>query len=55
MAMITSTKHKIREHPCWVLSFGFVKIVFASISAFTYSLSISFRFGYKFRWLGLGF
>lgn len=23
MAMITSTKHKIREHPWWVLSFGF--------------------------------
>ena len=24
MAMITSTKHKIREHPWWVLSFGFI-------------------------------
>lgn len=23
MAMITSTKHKTREHPWWVLSFGF--------------------------------
>ena len=23
MAMITSTKHKIREHPWWVLSYGF--------------------------------
>lgn len=23
MAMITLTKHKIREHPWWVLSYGF--------------------------------
>lgn len=49
------SNNTIREHPWWVLSFGFEKIVFASISAFTYSLSISFRFGYKFRWWGLGF